>query len=496
MTIETTSYMSEIGSGASLAIDTSGHAHVAYIRTYGDYYGPDYSCLKHACWDGSGWQIEGLVSDGRYGSETALDLDSDGQPAIAYAGLGLSYAAWDGSVWVIDTIQGGTVPGYKVSLAFDSDDIPHLCFIVSTTSNSGIMHASRGTLGWSIETIEEIEPSGHPLGHDCSLALDYSDTPHVSFYKDGTIYSGQREDTGWSIELVDAAGGWGDNSLAVDAWGRRRISYSSNGQLRYALKCLNGSWSITTIDQSDETGCYSSIAVDHSCRPHIGYTRGPDLMYAWRDEYRWNIEHVEEADDVSVGGKIFGYNVSLALDGSGSPYLVYSSLSYGQLPEQMAYSVRFAWKDESGWETEYAPGKQYPSLVIDRAGTAHFSYCTYGYHGSIATLGYAHCSGLPVSEEPFPVVESLALSVLGPCPSDGEVWFELSLPSSATPDVAFYDLVGHRVGFLEIGYSAEGKHLLSWNGIDQRGQRAPSGTYILSAEAGGQRVSERVVLLR
>jgi hypothetical protein len=101
-----------------------------------------------------------------------------------------------------------------------------------------------------------------------------------------------------------------------------------------------------------------------------------------------------------------------------------------------------------------------------------------------------------VSEEPAPVVESLALSVLGPCPSDGEVWFELSLPSSATPDIALYDLVGHRVRLLDIGYSAEGKHLLSWNGLGHCSQRVPSGTYIVSAEAGGQRVSKRIVLLR
>jgi hypothetical protein len=205
---------------------------------------------------------------------------------------------------------------------------------------------------------------------------------------------------------------------------------------------------------------------------------------------------VEEGDDVSGGGTLFGYDVSLALDGSGSPYLVYSSLSYAQLPEQRYYSVRFAWKDESGWQTESAPGKQFPSLAIGSAGTAHFSYCTYEYHSSSAKLGYAHCSGLPVSEEPTPLVESLALSILGPCPNDGEVWFELSLPSPASPNIAFYDLIGHCVRLLEMEHSTEGGHLLSWDGLDHRSERVPNGTYIVMAEAGGQRVSERIVILR
>jgi flagellar hook assembly protein FlgD len=41
-----------------------------------------------------------------------------------------------------------------------------------------------------------------------------------------------------------------------------------------------------------------------------------------------------------------------------------------------------------------------------------------------------------------------------------------------------------------------GEHFVPWDGTDERGNRVASGVYFVSAEAGADRASRKVVLLR
>ena len=58
----------------SLALDASGHPHIAYGENH----------LFYARYDGSAWQIETVDSVGDVGAYTSLARDADGRPRISY----------------------------------------------------------------------------------------------------------------------------------------------------------------------------------------------------------------------------------------------------------------------------------------------------------------------------------------------------------------------------------------------------------------------------
>jgi hypothetical protein len=66
-----------VGTFASLALDDSDHAHIAYY----DYGNVD---LKYAAWNGTSWDIQAADATGEVGTASTLKMDSSGQPHITY----------------------------------------------------------------------------------------------------------------------------------------------------------------------------------------------------------------------------------------------------------------------------------------------------------------------------------------------------------------------------------------------------------------------------
>ena len=58
------------------------------------------------------------------------------------------------------------------------------------------------------------------------------------------------------------------------------------------------------------------------------------------------------------------------------------------------------------------------------------------------------------------------------------------------------DAAGRSVRWLERGIFPAGERRVSWDGRDTRGVRVASGVYMVTLESSGQRVSQRVVLLK
>jgi hypothetical protein len=245
-----------------------------------------------------------------------------------------------------------------------------------------------------------------------------------------------------------------------------------------------GVWHFEQVDPLVTYFSKPSLSIDASGNPHIAYyvewgSQGIGLKYACREGSDWFIESV----DPWLGA---GYRSSLAIDSQGRPHIGYSC-PYTDL-------VRFAWKDGTTWHmTVVDSGASYSALALDSRDYRHMAY----FDQVNTDLRYAFSTGegLWVHGVP-PSISDLTLRIEGPCPSTGMTPFGLFLTKPSPVNVSVFDLGGRRVRIVAASPLPEGTHRLIWDGLDDRGLRVPSGTYICSAEAGGTRASTRVVLIR
>jgi flagellar hook assembly protein FlgD len=89
-------------------------------------------------------------------------------------------------------------------------------------------------------------------------------------------------------------------------------------------------------------------------------------------------------------------------------------------------------------------------------------------------------------------------------------WIEAAHPNPFRPPVAIaytvgrpgsvrlaiYDAAGRRVAMLADGRVEAGRHLVSWDGRNQRGERAASGVYFARLEAGALTHQMKLILSR
>lgn len=133
-------------------------------------------------------------------------------------------------------------------------------------------------------------------------------------------------------------------------------------------------WDIQTVDNSGDTGYYSSIAYDSQGYPHIVYYNSStrSLMYArWTGE-GWQCETIQQS---SYSYYFYGQYCSIAIDDEDKPHVAYCyrTTRFGDYCGPLA-SLMYAFKDNDGWHI---------TTVHDGCiGFQHYTY--YGYHTSIA----------------------------------------------------------------------------------------------------------------
>ncbi len=114
----------------------------------------------------------------------------------------------------------------------------------------------------------------------------------------------------------------------------------------------------------------------------------------------------------------------------------------------------------------------------------------------IGAYGLGSCpTGVP--EIPEEMTNSFALYPASPNPSEQITTIAFDLPEPTAITLAVFDVAGRRVKTLaeDKGFPA-GRHTLRWDGSDDSGKTAASGVYFYRIEAGGRKLTERVVLLR
>jgi hypothetical protein len=156
----------------SLAIDDYDVPHLSYSDNEG---------LNYAFFNGSAWETQ-VVDASCEGSYASLELDSQGNPCIAYVDQSyfweptLKYARWNGSSWIVQYVRELIAPIECTSLALGSDDNPHISYA----------HAWHNSLTYTCWTGSEwasydVDTIGN-IAYQTSIELDSSDNPHFSYF--------------------------------------------------------------------------------------------------------------------------------------------------------------------------------------------------------------------------------------------------------------------------------------------------------------------------
>ncbi len=336
------------GRSASLVIDQQGNFHLAYIHELREFQ----HVVRYAFRGAYEKQWHKMDLEGA-GGHTSLAVDSVGRPHLAYLGpseRGLRYAFWDGSKWHMQAIDTQWT-AFFMTIQIDPKDHPHISYYLF------------------------INPDGTN-----ALRLKYAH------------FDGQT----WFTETVDGGGGRGKfNSLALDAQGHPHISYSDVSKFSLCYAHWDGSqWNYSTPDNQllngGLVGLGSSIAIDSSGQPHIGYFAPGNhrVKYARRQGKTWNIEVV----DVIVGRADNIDRVSLKLDRQGRPHIAYYDSGLAAL--------KYAHRTDQGWHIEVVdqdgnPGLQ-PSLCFNSLNEPYIAY----YDQVSGSLRLAHRASTATTSHP------------------------------------------------------------------------------------------------
>lgn len=130
----------DTGLFSSMAIDAEGGIHISYFENFGDGTGRvlyTYRASPDADWQRTEIDALDSLTFGHTGARdvTALVLDSDGLPRIAYGDEAVvKLATFDGESWSTETVATADEDplGHIVSLKLDADDNEHLAFATVT----------------------------------------------------------------------------------------------------------------------------------------------------------------------------------------------------------------------------------------------------------------------------------------------------------------------------------------------------------------------------
>jgi hypothetical protein len=361
----------ETGLYASIALDAAGNPHIAYVHFLP--YEPedtDQRELWYAHRAGNHWQYVEL-DQGRLLSGTAIAIDSQGYPHIAYdagSSRGVFYVHQNSNGWFYYPVSGF---GFKkaISLALDAADHAHISYITEDNYlDNSIWYARWTGSEWQNQTVETVEAPYNVFLLSSSIALDSHGRPLIAYHIGSGLRLASYTDNGWSLTSFnnDVYGKW--VSLAIDNNDVLHLAYydsSTDGQM-YATRPA-GTWLITQVDTALESGNHTSLKLDAQGRPCISYGRYPeyygDIAYAQLDGEQWSVETVDSLGYDSVP--------TLVVDNTDKLHALFLS----RFGTQSYYT--YMYQTEAGWVTEPTNPVSYSSavsFVLDANNNPHFAY--------------------------------------------------------------------------------------------------------------------------
>jgi len=305
------------------------------------------------------WDIS--ILDGYVNGSTALVLDADGQPHLAYAALrSLKVAEWDGGAWQTTTVASSCVyESNDISLALrPDDDRAAVSFydICTETVRVGIGVRTAGGWSWVVESLPAYtnnQYAGVTEAHSSAVAIDANSVVHLIFNEDTSVYYARRQGSWLLQEITDSAHHtfWDDVSVALDSTGRVHASFDNGtSRLTYAQQNGPSTWALEEV--ATAAGGGNSLALTGANMARIAFHDGAtrSLKYAKRNpDHTWTVTTVEApAADDPLGDA--GQFPSLALDSAGNPHISYK---YAYKYDDQEAAVKYAVWDGAAWQIEW-----------------------------------------------------------------------------------------------------------------------------------------------
>jgi hypothetical protein len=428
------------GDRASIALDSSGYVHIAYVRTSTEL---GKTILVYAT-NASGIWVKTDISAAAYtlmGGEIAIDSSDNIYIVYSeYTEIGIDarsrfYCYTNASgPWTRELIASGTFlnMGVECSMTIDSSDYLHAAYIEShpSTGDREVIYATNESGSWVNDPVDHTYSD---YAKHTSIAVDSDGDVHISFY-----------------EYLD------------DLW--------ESGSLKYATKHL-GVWQVTTVDNTGYAGSYSSIAAASPGSVRISYhdSMNDEMKYASNATGSWVISTVAD------GGTSTGYT-SIALDKNYGSHIIfrtaYSDLSHAYaapltpLPPTdlnataLPGQIHITWNDNSSNETDFVLQYKYSptldpgwhNLAVLDPGTTSYQYGTPGTGITYTFRVYARNSnGNSAYSNEDEVYYGLIIFSLGiSSPDGGEEW-----ASGSTQQVTWTTGVS-APSYIDIEYSTDG----------------------------------------
>ena len=253
-------------------------------------YGGDH--LYYAYQDAGGWHTQTVDNAWNVGSGAALALDAGGKAHISYYDAvngDLKYATNKSGTWVSQTVVSSGYVGEYSDIAIDAWGDPAIVYFNGTTSELHYIYFDSDYGGWGQDQVVASATSvGHPGWF--SLALDTSVTPnrpHVSYYLRSTnsigVVQWAHYNTSWvwTHSAVDSCvsnvscrlGEY--NSIALDPTTHQPViaySFHDNDltdELKYAA--YGGSSWVHEFVGSYNVARYVSLAIDSTGKAHVSW---------------------------------------------------------------------------------------------------------------------------------------------------------------------------------------------------------------------------------
>ena len=350
----------------SLAVDASGHRHVAFTVA-----GADDGI--HYATDASGAWSDVLIPGTEADSRPSLALDPSGSPAVAWSAAsgGVRYASLAGG-WTVETVSAEP-GGAEASLAFDSAGAPQIAMRLGVAPpygfGLGLFYASPdGSGGW---TVEQLTP--YEYDRDPSLVIDGSDRAHIGYNNGGDQLMYLTNPGGvWSSVYV-AGGSVRQLDIALDSSGEPHFAISLPGDGVYFVTPdgdpLLDPWTLDLVSEGYHEQV--SLAIDDNDIDHVGFVDGTFTtpVVATKAAGSWQLSTVSPA---------FVQAISLAADPATDGLVVATDPTEGDAMSGIVVASSGAGDTWASVQVSADALDTVASLAVDAQGGEHVAFARIG----------------------------------------------------------------------------------------------------------------------